>query len=72
MKSHSLQNLVQQIFSDENTKHQFVADPESVISKYPLSKHEKKAVLNTHARLGLITSDSSQLEQAVRPFTWWI
>jgi len=72
MKSQSLKHLVQKIFSDEKTKQQFISDPESVISQFSLTKQEKKAVLNTHAKLGLITSDSIQLEQAVGPLSWWL
>jgi thiamine biosynthesis lipoprotein ApbE len=72
MKSQALQNLIQKIFSDEKTKQQFISDPESVISRYNLTDQEKKAVLNTHAKLGLITSDSIQLEAALDPtFTWF-
>ena len=71
MKSQSLQTLVQKIFSDETTKQQFISDPESVISQYALSEQEKKAVLNTHAKLGLIASDSTQLEAAIVPLARW-
>jgi len=71
MKSQSLQNLIQKIFSDEKTKQHFISDPESVISQYSLTEQEKKAVLNTHAKLGLITSDSTQLEAALDPYTMW-
>ena len=72
MKSQSLQNLIQKIFSDEKIKQQFISNPESVISKYSLTEQEKKAVLNTHAKLGLVTSDSTQLEAAIGPYTlWW-
>ena len=71
MKSQSLQNLIQKIFSDEKTKQHFISDPESIISQYSVTAQEKKAVLNTHAKLGLITSDSIQLEEDVGPLTWW-
>ena len=72
MKSKSLQKLIQKIFSDEKTKQQFISDPESVISQYYLSEQEKKAVLTTHAKLGLVSSDSTQLEATLEPLTKWI
>ena len=72
MKSQSLQHLIHKIFSDEKTKQQFISDPEGVISQYALTEQEKKAVLITHSKLGLITSDSTQLEAALDPtFTWF-
>jgi len=69
MKSQALQELVKKIFSDTKTKAQFMSDPDSVLSQFALSEQEKKAVLTTHAKLGLITSDSQQLEAAIKP-TW--
>lgn len=69
MKSQALQELVKRIFSDEKTKLQFMSDPDSVLSRFDLTEQEKKAVLNTHAKLGLVTGDSQQLELALKP-TW--
>lgn len=71
MKSQTLQELVKKIFSDEKTKAQFMSDPDSIISRYNLTEQEKKAVLNTHAKLGLITSNSQQLEAAIDPMDIW-
>lgn len=71
MKSQSLQELVKQIFGDEKTKHQFLEDPDSVLSKFTLTEQEKKAVLGIHAKLGLVTSGSMQLEETVEPTDWW-
>ena len=71
MKSQSLQELVKKIFGDEKTKHQFLKDPDSVISRFTLTEQEKKAVLNIHAKLGLVTSDSGQLEAALDPTWTW-
>jgi len=71
MKSQALQELVKKIFSDEKTKNQFMSDPDSVLSQYDLTEQEKEAVLNTHTKLGLVTSDSPQLEAALDPtFVW--
>ena len=71
MKSHSLQNLIQKIFSDEKTKSQFISDPERIISRYNLTEQEKKAVLKTRAKLSLVTPDSTQLEEDAGPRGWW-
>ena len=71
MKSKKLQELVKSIFTDEKIKSQFTSDPEGVLSKFSLTEDEKKAVLSIHARLGLITSDSTQLEADVKPTIWW-
>ena len=69
MKSQALQDLVKKIFSDEKTKSQFMSNPDSVLAQFNLTEQEKKAVLNIHAKLGLVTSDSQQLEAALGP-TW--
>ena len=71
MKSQALQELVKKIFGDEQTKHQFLKDPDSVLSQFTLTEQEKKAVLNTHAKLGLVTSNSQQLEAALEPTDFW-
>jgi len=71
MKSQALQELVKKIFSDEKTKLRFMSNPDSVLSQYALTEQEKGAVLNTYSKLGLITSDSQQLEAAINPtYTW--
>jgi hypothetical protein len=72
MKSQGLQKLVNKIFSDEETKRQFISDPDSVISQYSLTEQERKAVLSTHAKLGPVTSDSPQLTAAVEPYIKWL
>ena len=71
MKSQALQDLVKKIFGDEKTRLQFESDPDSVLAQFTLTEEEKKAVLNTHARLGLVTSDSQQLEAALNPTEDW-
>ena len=70
MKS-QLQDLVRKIFSEENTKAEFVRDPESVMSKFSLTEHEKKAVLTTHAKLGVVSGDSAQLAATIKPMVNW-
>jgi hypothetical protein len=69
MESKELKELVKKIFGDEKTKQQFISNPEGVISQFSLTEQEKKAVLNTHAKMGLVTSVSPQLEAAIKP-TW--
>ena len=71
MKSQALQELVKKIFRDEKTKSQFLKDPESVLAKFTLTEQEKKAVLTTHSKLGLVTGNSQQLEAALSPTTDW-
>ena len=71
MKSQALQELVKKIFTDEKTKLQFTSDPDSVTSRFALTEQEKKAVMTTHTKLGLITSDSQQLEAAIEPTSTW-
>jgi hypothetical protein len=72
MKSQALQELAKKIFSDEKTKLQFMSNPESVLAQFKLTEQEKKAVLNTHAKLGLVTADSQQLEAALSPTMEWL
>jgi hypothetical protein len=72
MKSQALQELVKKIFSDEKTKQQFISNPEGVLSQFSLSEQEKRAVLSAHAKIGLVTSDSGQLEAVIGPNAWWI
>ena len=71
MKSQALQELIKKIFGDEKTRLQFMSDPDSVLSRFTLTEEEKRAVLNTQAKLGLVTGDSPQLEAAIDPTGIW-
>jgi lipid A disaccharide synthetase len=71
MKSQALQELVKNIFGDEKTKSEFMSNPDSVLAQFNLTEQEKKAVLNTHAKVGLVTSGSQQLEAALAPSWTW-
>ena len=71
MKSQALQELVKKIFGNEKTRLQFESDPDSVLAQFNLTEQEKKAVLNTHAKLGLVTTGSQQLEAAIDPTINW-
>ena len=72
MESQELKQLVSKIFGDKETREEFVKDPESVISRFSLTEQEKRAVLSTHARLGLVTGDSIQLEKTIGPTSMWL
>ena len=72
MKSQALQELVKKIFGDEKTKAEFMSNPDSVLAQYALTEQEKKAVLSTHAKLGLVTDGSQQLEAALDTAGPWI
>lgn len=71
MKAQPLQELVKKIFSDEATKKEFLSNPDDVLSRYNLTEQEKKAVLTTHAKLGLVGSNSSRLEAVIEPTSFW-
>ena len=71
MKSQELQRLVKQIFGDEKSKAQFISDPESVMSQFSLTDQEKRAVLKTHTKLGLVGSGSTSLAATMDPLTYW-
>ncbi|MDO8715475.1 MAG: hypothetical protein Q7J73_01500 [Dehalococcoidales bacterium] len=72
MKSQALQELVKKIFSSEETKSQFMSDPDSVISRFDLTETEKRAVFATHAKLGLAAGNSNQLSAVVGPLSFWV
>jgi len=72
MKSQALQELVKTIFGDEKTRLEFESNPDKVLSRFNLTDEEKKAVLITNAKLGLVTSDSQQLEAALAPTITWV
>jgi hypothetical protein len=65
MKSKALQELIKKIFNDEKTKQEFQKDPNSVLARFDLTQQEKRAVLKTHAKLGLVTGGSEQLEATI-------
>ena len=67
----ALQEFVKKVFGDEQTKRQFMADPESVISQFALTDQEKAAVRKTHASFGMVTSTSPQMEAALRASNGW-
>ena len=71
MKSQGLQELIKTIFSNEQTKSQFMTNPESFLSRFDLTEEERGAVLRTHARLGLATN-SVQLESDISPMGFWV
>jgi len=72
MESQALQELVRKIFSDEETKSQFAATPESVLSKFSLTECEKEAILRAQTKFGLTNSDSLQLSAAMPLDDFWL
>jgi len=72
VKPQSLQEMVKSIFVDETTKEQFLANPDSIMSRYNLTEHEKTAVLNTSSRYGLATSDSPALAVGIEAALFWM
>jgi len=66
-----LADLVKKIFSDETTKKEFQADPETFISKFDLTATEKKAVLSLQAKAGLVTADGVSLQSNIGPMGGW-
>jgi hypothetical protein len=71
MATGALQELVKKVFGDEKTKAEFMSNPNSVMSRFLLTEEEKKAVLATHAKLGLVTAGSQQLDTVVDPMIMW-
>jgi len=71
MKSQALQQFVKKVFSDEKTRLEFESNPDKVLARFNLTEQEKKAVLITHAKVGLTTSDSPALEAALDPTGMW-
>jgi len=72
MESQELKQLISNIFTDKKTREEFIEDPNSVISRFSITEQEKRAVLSTHARLGLVTGDSTQLDEIIGPKGMWI
>jgi hypothetical protein len=72
MESQELKRLVSKIFGDKETREEFLKNPENVISRFSLTEQEKRAVLSTHAKVGLVNGDSMQLEDAIGLLNAWI
>lgn len=71
MKSSELQQLVKKLFGDEKTRREFQKDPNSILDKYNLTEKERKAIFNTHAKLGLATTGSEQFETTLDATSGW-
>jgi len=68
----ALNDLVKKIFSSEATKVEFKTNPETFISKFSLTETERKAVLSSYARTGLVTADGVRLQSSVGPMGAWL
>ena len=71
MKSQALQDLVKKIFGDEKTRLEFESNPDKVLARFNLTEQEKKAVLNTHTKVGLVSSNSPALEVTLDATSDW-
>ena len=72
MASQALREVVKSIFSDEAARARFLSDPAKFLSRSRLTHEEKRAVLATHAKLGLVNGDSAVLQADVGPMVWWL
>ena len=72
MKSNALSQFVQKLFSDEETKKQFIADPESIMAGFELTETERKAILSKHAMMELSVPGSGSSNVAYGPMAAWI
>lgn len=68
MGSRSLSEMVKQVFGNEDMKAQFISDPNSVVAKFQLSKHEKEALFEAHASL---KAGSSDVALMMEPMAMW-
>jgi hypothetical protein len=71
METTALRALVSSIFSDDKARVEFEEDPEKVMSRFELTAHEKKAVMTTHMRLGLVTAGSTKFTSTIGPMATW-
>lgn len=72
MNSQAIQEFVKAVFSDENTRREFLSEPNRVISRYSLTEPEKKAVLGTYFNTGLVTGNSAALAAEIKPMAFWL
>ncbi len=66
-----MKDLIKRIFSDEETKARFMADPDKVMGEYKLSAEERKAMTTTFAHLGTDSSGAATLKSVVAPMDSW-
>jgi hypothetical protein len=71
MESIELQKMVKAIFGDPQTRTEFVANPDIVMSRFYLTEAEKKAVMNTHLKLMVLNDGLGQLD-TIGPLSLWI
>lgn len=72
MRSNALSQFARKVFNDEETKKQFFANPESVMSQFNLTEPEKKAVLSKHAMMELAVPGSGTSNVAYGPMASWL
>jgi hypothetical protein len=71
MESQTLKEFVKKVYSDPQTKQEFLSNPSLILSQFNLTEAEVEAVLSTHARLTLATP-SAQADDDPGPLTAWM
>lgn len=72
MNSTELQKLVTEIFHSEESKKQFDSNPGAALNRFDLTKEERKAVLDVHSNMGVVTIDSGQMLKGIKAYyNWW-
>ncbi len=71
MESIELQEMVKAIFGDPQTRKEFVANPDIIMSRFSLTEAEKKAVMNTQLKSTILNDGSIQLD-TIGPLSLWI
>jgi hypothetical protein len=71
MAAGALGQLISSIFSDETARAEFESDPEKAMSRFALTESEKKAVVTTRMRLGLVTAGGPKLDEVIGPISVW-
>lgn len=72
MNSSGLKAMTKLIFSDAKTRSDFETNPEKVMTGFNLSESERKSILISITRLGLVSGNSIALSNEIGAFDNWI
>jgi hypothetical protein len=72
MQSSGLKSMVNYIFSNGKARSEFQTNPEKVMAEFDLSDNERKAILASHAKLGLVSGGSATLASEIGALDSWI
>jgi predicted RNA-binding protein (virulence factor B family) len=72
MKNSGLKAMTTLIFSDSKVRAEFKSNPEKVAARFNLSKSERKSVLTSQTRLGLVSGNSIALSNEIGAFDSWL